>query len=382
MKILNIIAEARFGGPQKRILEVATGLKKKGVETIVVMPNYDADLFQSLLKERGIQFEAISIHRLTKDVSHLIKFLVFFIPELWKVRGLIKKHQPDVIHCNGAWQIKGVIAAKMTGTRCIWHLNDSFMPGSVLWLFRAIVRMFSDQFIASSIRTKEFYTAHAVSPKLPMTIVLPPVDTASFDPAIVEPESEIADTDGIKIVTVGNVNPIKGYPTFVEMVNLVNQQTTEKVNFFIVGKLLDNQKELTNQLKSRVKELGIQNLEFMGGRSNVPQLLKAADIFVCPSYSEAGPMSVFEAMAMELPVVSSDVGDVKQLFGNDEAGIIVPVKDEQAMADAVVKLVNDKTLRKKLAQNARAKAIEILDISNCTDVHHEVYQAVANGTYH
>ncbi len=377
MKILNIVAEGRFGGPQKRILEVAKVLKKKGIETIVVFPNYDSDKFQSLLSKDNIPFETLSIHRLTKDLGHLSKFVLLFPLELYRLTKIIKKHRPDVIHCNGSWQIKGVVAAKLTGTKSVWHLNDTFMPGYILWLFRIIARLFSHKFIASSVRTTAFYGPHIPKAKRTMDIVLPPVHTQKMNPEIVTPSEDIASYSGVKVVIVGNVNPIKGYDTFIKMAAHAKTLTGDKqLHFFIVGKILDSQKKYTAQLRQMVKEFELDNVHFLGGRDDVPNCLKAADIFICSSDAEAGPMSVFEAMSMEKPVVSTDVGDVSILFGGNDCGIIVPVQDYKKMAEEVVRLAENKEARKLLGEKARQKAIEQLDIETCAQVHADVYTKV------
>jgi len=129
---------------------------------------------------------------------------------------------------------------------------------------------------------------------------------------------------------------------------------------------------------NKVKTLNIDNVTFFGARRDIKNLLKSADLFVCCSLSESGPMTVFEAMAMEKAIVSADVGDVKGLFENDKNGLIVPVNDATAMAKAVVKLINDAALRKSMGQNARKKAIDSVDVSCCVDSHETAYRSAIN----
>lgn len=375
MRILNVIAEGRFGGPHRRIIEVAKGLKKKGIETVVVLPNYDSDRFQKLLTEADIPFRAIRIHRITKDWKHLLKFFLFFIPELFHIKRLIKEFDADVVHANGAWQIKSVIAAKLAGTNSVWHLNDTYMPGYILWLMKLVAYFFSDQFIGSSIRTREFYGPHLAEDKRDMQIVLPPVDVSTFDPAITETAPDLEKFDGIRVVTVANVNPIKGYDMFVEMIAEVNKLTDKPCHFYSAGKILANQKKLTDHVMNKVKALNINNVTFFGARSDVKNLLKSADIFVCCSLSESGPMTVFEAMSMEKAIVSTDVGDVRGLFNQDKGGLIVPVNDAVAMAKAIVQLIEDADLRKSMGKNARIQAIEHVDTSCCVNAHETAYRS-------
>jgi len=104
---------------------------------------------------------------------------------------------------------------------------------------------------------------------------------------------------------------------------------------------------------------------------------KAADIFVCCSISESGPMSVFEAMAIENPIVTTDIGDVRKLFKNNQAGLIVPVNEADKMAEEVVALINNPARRAELGKQARTIAKRQLDVSCCVDAHKEAYEAAA-----
>jgi len=374
LKVLTIIAEGRFGGPQRQIMELAKGLREHQIETLVVLPDYDSTRFQNLLQQQAIPFKVIRIHRITKDIRHLIKFIFLFIPELLHLMRIIKEFKPDIVHCNGAWQIKGIIAAKLTKTRSYWYLNDTYMPGYILWVFRIISKLFGDEYIGSSIRTQQFYAPHLPKGKEEMVIVLPPVNTEQFNPESTSPCTDIEEYDGLKVVTVANINPIKGYEMFVEMMAKVNNMTSIPCKFFAAGKKLKNQQKLLQKLNDRIKELEIDNVDLMGGRTDVATILKSADIFVCCSLSESGPMVVFEAMSMENPVISTDVGDVATLFGNKENGIIVPVNDAQQMAEEVVRLLENEARRKELGKNARKVAINKLDTSCCVREHAKAYK--------
>ena len=135
MKILNIIEEGRFGGPQKRIAEVSNRLQKYGILTIVVVPNKNSEKTLRILNELNVDFKSIRLHRLTKDLGHLFGYLIFFIPEVLSLIRIIKEERIDIVHCNGSWQYKGMIAAKIVNVKSVWHLNDTSMPGYILNIF-------------------------------------------------------------------------------------------------------------------------------------------------------------------------------------------------------------------------------------------------------
>ena len=92
---------------------------------IVVLPKNGSGLFYKKLTKKNILTRRLNLHRLTRQKSHLVKFIAFFIPELFSLYRLFRKERVDIVHCNGSWQVKGVIAGKLAGAKVVWHLNDT-----------------------------------------------------------------------------------------------------------------------------------------------------------------------------------------------------------------------------------------------------------------
>ena len=86
--------------------------------------------------------------------------------------------------------------------------------------------------------------------------------------------------------------------------------------------------------------------------NDIPQLLANSDVFVCSSLSEAGPITVYEAMSMKIPVITTDVGACNQIITNYENGIIVPIKDSVKISQAINNILDDSHLRNKIGSNA------------------------------
>jgi len=93
---------------------------------------------------------------------------------------------------------------------------------------------------------------------------------------------------------------------------------------------------------------------FLGERSDVPALLSLADLMLLPSISDAMPMTVLEAMALGVPVLASDVGDVKEVLG--DAGVCVAVGDVDAFAEACIRILSDRDLQEKLGSTGPQRA--------------------------
>lgn len=92
--------------------------------------------------------------------------------------------------------------------------------------------------------------------------------------------------------------------------------------------------------------------------SEMPAAYASADVFCLPSWWEAMPLSVLEAMAASLPVVATDVGDVRRLVADGESGFVVPPRSPQALADALRALLVDPELRRRAGEAGRRRAHE------------------------
>ncbi len=376
LRVANVIEEGRYGGPQSRIAAVAEKLKENGIETVVVFPKEDSDIFYKKLTERGIQTKRFSLHRLTRQKSHLVRFIAFFIPELFSLYKFFKEERVDIVHCNGSWQIKGVIAGKLSGAKLIWHLNDTQMPAFINIIFKFLSLHFCDAFIVAGERVQAYYLSEQRFSKKQIIDIQAPVDTSVFDPKKVNEDKKIAQSEGIKIITVGNINPLKGIEHFIEMAAILNSQYGD-LNFFVVGPHFKSQKKYSEKISIMVRNLKLKNLHFYGPSDDVPSVLKAVDIYVCSSIAEASPISVWEAMSMAKPIVSTDVGDVAKFIKNGDNGFVVSIKDAVALAEKVSILIENKDLRKKFGQQAREVAVRYLDVDICAKKHAQFYKEIA-----
>ena len=375
IKVANIILDGRFGGPQNRILWVAERLKKYGIETVVIIPKKDSEFFYSKLVEKNIRVRRINLHRLTKHKSHLIGWFLFFIPELFFIYKFLEKEHIKLVHCNNSWQIKGVLAAKIAGAKVIWDLRDTRTVRIIKILFDILSRFFCDGFIVAGNKTKQYYLNNERLKAKKIIEIQAPVDTSYFNPDHSVKDKVIAKSPGIKITTVGNINPDKGFEYFIEVANILTKKY-KNLYFYIVGAYLDSQNKYSEKLKWQVSKYNLKNLFFYGRSDNIPSILKATDIFLCTSVTEASPTAVWEAMAMEKAIVSTDVGDVSRYLKDGVNGFIVPPKDVKALAEKVSILIEDEKLRVKFGKLARAVAVKELDVAICADKHRRFYLGI------
>ena len=135
--------------------------------------------------------------------------------------------------------------------------------------------------------------------------------------------------------------------------------------------------ELENAVREHVAGLGLQSrVRFLGVRADVADILRASDVFVLSSRWEGNPMSVMEAMAAGLPVVSTAVGGVPELVQEGATGLLVPSEDTGALACALQALVDDPARRQAMGAAARQHAIAHFDIRHTVRGYEQLYESL------
>jgi glycosyltransferase involved in cell wall biosynthesis len=172
-----------------------------------------------------------------------------------------------------------------------------------------------------------------------------PVPQPSRGRAPLRAELGLAD-DETAVFLIATLRPQKNVPLFVEAVRAASV-SAPSIRGFIAG----GGPELANVRRS-TEGTGI---EVLGERADVPDLLAAADVVCLTSFTEAFPMVILEAMGAGRPVVSTDVGGVREAVVDGETGLLVPPGDVAAFARALQTLATDRDLRSRLGANARAR---------------------------
>jgi len=134
-------------------------------------------------------------------------------------------------------------------------------------------------------------------------------------------------------------------------------------------------------LQALAQELGLgQRVRFLGSRSDVPDILRASDVFVLSSDYEGNPLSVLEAMAAGLPVVSTAVGGVPELVQHGATGLLVPAGNAHALAEAITQLGRDAPQRAAMGRAARQTALERFDVRVMSNAYATLYHNLLNST--
>jgi glycosyltransferase involved in cell wall biosynthesis len=159
----------------------------------------------------------------------------------------------------------------------------------------------------------------------------------------------VADDEPRIVGTIGRLHVQKGHRYLLEAAVLVIKNDP-RVRFVIVGG-----GELQAETEGWITMLGLEkHAELLGPRTDIPALLASMDLFVLPSLWEGLPLVLLEAMAAGKPIVSTAVDGVKEVITDEEA-LLVPPRNPEKLAEAILKILNDPDLAQRLRERAMQK---------------------------
>ena len=323
--------------------------------------------FIAELRARGYRIEPIAISRGLNPFKHLVS--------LCRLITLFCRERFDVLHVHTpVAALLGRIAGRLTGIPMIvytahgFYFHDGMQPlqrkifTGVEWLGAKL----TDLLFTQSEEDARTALAMHFLPGERVLAIGNGVDVARFDPARIEEGTRLRrefgiPTGAVVIGMVGRMVAEKGYGEFLEAAKTVVAQGYP-VYFMAVGERLasDHAVGIETQAVAAQAALG-ERLILTGMRRDIPELLAAMDVFTLPSYREGMPRTIIEAMLMAKPVVATEIRGSREEVVAGQTGLLVPVRDAAALAQAFVRLIEDVNLRAKMGRAGRARALALYD---------------------
>jgi glycosyltransferase involved in cell wall biosynthesis len=268
--------------------------------------------------------------------------------------ALVRRDRPHILHAHGyATANYARAVGLLTGARVIIHEHTAFptIPGYQRAADRLLARA-ADLGIAVSASTREFMIHRRAFPPDRVRVVFNGAPLEEFkrtgaEARRAERERLGFGNDDLVIGTVGRLDHQKGMTYFLQAAAHVHR-LRPRTRFVVAG-----DGHLLEELRAEAQALGIANhTTFTGFCEDVPALQAAFDMQVFPSLWEGTPLTVFEAMAMGLPIVSTTVDGLAEVLRHRENALQVPSRDPEALAAGILELVDDAALARELGLRA------------------------------
>ena len=357
MTDIPVVAEGlfsyQFGGSERVGVDLALEFKRRGLR-VVCFAFQDSDgPMRAELERAGIRCLEMNYLKYEKFRGSLrvIRRLVYF----WKFWRMLRKERVRALHVHhfGSMVLCG-IAARLAGVKRIVmteHALETLIarPDARRLAVRHC-RYASDITLVEASQL-EYFHKELGFPVGKLHCIPNGVRAAFKTPARVQNkrrEFGIA-PDAFAFFYVGRLNPIKDLGTLLDAFAALPGDISFHAHLYLVGDGPDRA-----MLEARRDALGLgERATFLGARSDVSEVLMAADAFVMSSISEGLPMALLEAMAADVPCIATAVGGIPDLFAN-ERGLSVPARDALALADAMAAIARSPELRTRLVTNAAA----------------------------
>ncbi|WP_237607332.1 glycosyltransferase [Roseimaritima sediminicola] len=349
-----------------RVMFVITSMPVGGAETLLVnlldrLDNQRAIGEVICLKQAGPLGEQIQ-DRLRVHTGLLRN--KWDVTVLWRLARLLRRRRADAVITVGAGDkmFWGRLAAWGSGVPVIISaLHSTGWPDGVGRLNRMLTFL-TDGFIAVADSHGEFMQQHLGFPKDRVHVIRNGVDTDRFRPALADQglreglkvREELGLDDETPLVgIVAALRPEKNHEMFVDVAAAVLRKHGD-AHFLIVG-----DGPCRETIAQYCKQRGIADrVHLLGTRHDTPRLVAALDVFLLCSHNEASPVSILEALAAHVPVVSTNVGSVSESVIEDETGYLVARSDAAAAADKVCRLLDDDDLNHRLGAAGRQRVLQ------------------------
>ncbi|MGB8131554.1 MAG: glycosyltransferase [Candidatus Angelobacter sp.] len=373
LSILHLITTIACGGAENQLQQLVQASDGRLFCHTVVSLHGGGPIADEL-KAMGVEVHSLGLKRGSLSLSGMVRL----VPMLRRLR-------PDVLHC---WMyhacLMGAAASRMARTpSLVWGLRAahtdlsdySFMTRSVI---RLCARMSSwpQAIVVNSRTAREAHRLLGYNTRR-MKVIPNGIDTRQFAPS---PESRCAvrqelglRDDHVLVGMFSRFDPMKDHASFFRAAAAVHQHYPA-ARFLLagVGITADNA-----ALMGMVSENSLQDATFLlGQRRDIPRLSSALDVACLSSWTESFPNVVLEAMSCGVPCVVTDAGDSASIVG--DTGRIVPVRDTDALAEALAALVGmDFVQRAALGQKARERMLHCFAVERAVQEYESLYQECA-----
>lgn len=335
------------------------------------------------MARRGHKVHLITMHPPTVnnpvDSSVNIHVLPFRPPlgyflNVWHLKWLLKDIQPQLLHTSYASGY-GTLS-RMSG----YHPTLLSVWGSDVFLFPYESRL-KEKILRKNLATADYIAATSsalknqtekfIKPKRPITVTPFGVDCSKF-----KPHKEFTTQKEFVVGTVKNLEPVYGIEYLIEAFAIVKAKYrgTKQLRLSIAG-----EGSLKKRLMNLAVKLGIGNsTNFLGfvPHVEVPKVLNQFSVFTCLSISESFGVAVLEASACGIPVIVSDTGGLPEVAKNNETGFIVPSRNPDAAAEAIIKLIEDEALRKRMGAEGRNFVLQNYEWKDCASRMEKLYEDI------
>lgn len=359
IRVLRIINRFNIGGPTYNATFL-TRFLGSDYETLLVGGLPEEGEADSLHICRQYEVEPVILQELTRNPSLFSDVKAFL-----RLRKIIKEYKPDIVHTHAAKAgALGRLAAWSCGVQVRihtfhGHVFHSYFGKSKTAIFKIIERflaLISTRIVAiSPQQKKELVEDHRITSARKTEVIPLGFDLEKFQNVAKPFRLSTREKYGVKegevaIAVIGRLAPIKNHSFMIDVLEELQNQTNRSIVVFIVG-----DGELREEIEQRVQSVTWKNslrIVFTSWIKEVNEFVPGMDIVALCSFNEGTPVSLIEAQAANVTVISNDVGGVRDIISDGKTGVIVTKLDKFEYTQKLLSLIEDDLRRENFRSNS------------------------------
>ena len=370
IEILHVFSSFAVGGSQMRFAQLANGLKGEFRHRVIALDGQNGAMEKIF---PGTPVELVKAPEMACALPG----------RLMRIRRFVKQNSPDLMATYNWGAIEWALANRLLPRVPHLHFEDGFgpdedehrqIPRRVLVRRVALSGGHTRVIVPSQalFRLASEGQWHLTTKRVKHIVNGVDIDKFSPDPMALP-------RDYVHVVTVGALRAEKNFSRLIEAIAAVRDMTGKDVRLSIAGDGPDRPR-----LEAEIERLELAGIVLLLGAVRAPEtVLKSGDIFAMSSTTEQMPISLLEAMAVGLPAVCTDVGDIRSMLSVANTSFVTPEPDKAAYHKALATLIEDKTFRQEMGAANRARVEMDFDEQGMLNTYRTLFTKMAakrNGT--
>jgi glycosyltransferase involved in cell wall biosynthesis len=356
LRIIHAVSSLKVGGMEQFVLRLADAQQRRG-HPVSILAIQDGPLREKA-QQMGLSVRVLGgkpkVARVIMGIRTLSRF------------------RPDIVHAHNTTSLHYAVLAKWIGSAKVVLTNHGQGLGPARVPSRREWQR-TDAVIAVSQAVAARMDASQVGERL--SVIHNGITIAASGQDRLELRNALCLSERLVGTIAARIDHLKGHETLLKALALLRASNIA-VTLLIAG---DGTERANMERLAQELSLGPEWVRFLGFRPDVPDLLAASDFFVLPSLTEGLPLSILEAMAHRLPVVATPVGGIPEIIEDGKHGLLVPVQDPQALADAITRLAGEPGLCNSLGEAAYDRVRDAFSFDEMVRRYQSLYDRLQPG---
>ncbi|HEX8349551.1 MAG TPA: glycosyltransferase family 4 protein [Hymenobacter sp.] len=328
----------------------ATDQLLKQYEFVYVLPSGSRG--KQVLNEAGYRVFELPFVEISRRKTALLRYVPMLLLNGWRLRQLARRERATIIHLNDFYNLTGYVARALSlgRLRVITHVRflPQVLPQPLARLWRGMAETFAGRVLCVSAAVRTYF-----NPSAKVQVVFDPLPGG--EKSLAAPRSPARSDGTVQLLYLSNYIPGKGQNFALAAFRKAYAHNSRLRLHFVGGDMgLEKNRAFRQQLEAEVRTHHLEEVVSFGGFvADVEQAIKAADILLNFSEAESFSLTCRDALYYGTPLIATDCGGPAELFENGQSGLLVPNRDVQAMAAAIIQLAADAALRARFAAAGR-----------------------------